>query len=530
MQSRRTIMLLATPLILLPALAARAETTTQQEALTVAQNYVSLILSKDGNWGGSPSATVASIEKFKRGERVLGYFCRVLPQGYIVVSLHKELAPVKAYSVDSNLDPELDQGMTDVAKILMERVLDAVEDDLGRPIDPADRFDALLETNYRPAWEVLADKGFDGSRYHQERKGRSVGMNYQEGEVLLSTAWHQHAPYNDQCPFPAHWDPNDGWVTYECDNTSNGRTVVGCVATAAAQIMRYWRWPPYGHESPYNDTYDWLNMCEAYWWDPNSLWWIDQNGNPVTQAQVDAVAELCHEIGIAVDMDYGCGGSSASTDDMEGVYEDYFRYDEGCYIEYRDDYSAYGWYELMMNQFNVNRPVQYKIEGHSVVADGWKMEQIGDEYYWYHMNYGWGGSVPNEPEWQGYSSSNTWFALDAHPGGDTDDYLVRTIYPDCAIGGWMEGDYDVPSPINARYIDQDTRGNSATFAAGIWFQALEPDFLIRGEGTGDEVVTFNGAPGAESIFYFSGDFDSYTRIHIADGAIRLRGGGEMVIH
>lgn len=538
MYSRISTIVTVSLLVLAVAPAVRGEMASQQEALTVAENYVNLILNKDGDWGGSPTATVASIEEFKRGERLLGYFCRVTPRGYIVVSLHKELAPVKAYSVDSNLNPDLDEGMTDVIKHFMERLLDAVEAQRGRKLEATDTFDDLVEIDYRSSWAVLTDRDFDGSRYRREQRGRSVGMNYQEGEVLLRTAWRQQPPYNDQCPFPAYWDPNEGWITYECDNTSNGRQIVGCVATAAAQIMRYWRWPPYGQESPYNDSYDWLEMCEAYWWDPNSLWWNDENGSPVTQQQVDAVAELCHEIGLAVDMDYGCHGSSADTDDMEAVYEDSFRYDESCNVVERYDglgnpnYTALEWFELMQVQFDRNRPLQYRIPGHSIVGDGWKTEQIGDDYYWYHMNYGWGGGVdPNDPEWQGYTNSNAWFALGALPGGDTEtEYMVRSIVPNVAIGGWMEGDYDVPSPINARYIDQDSRGNSATFAAGIWFQALEPDFLIRGEGTGDEVVTFNGAPGAESIFYFSGDFDSFTRIRISDGAIRLRGGGEMVIH
>ena len=534
MYSRIPTILIVSLAVLAFAPALRGEMTSQQEALTVAENYISLILNKDGDWGGSPSAAVASIEEFKRGERVLGYFCQVSPRGYIVVSLHKELAPVKAYSVDSGLDPELDQGMTDVAKILMARVLDAVEEDLGRPIDPADRFDEFLETNYRPAWEVLAGKDFDASPYDAPPRSRSAGMNYQEGEVLLSTAWHQSPPYNDQCPFPGYWDPNEGWVTYECDNTSNGRQIVGCVATAAGQIMNHWEWPPYGVDSPYDDWYDWDNICEAYWWDQFGQCWVDESWNPVTQAQLDAVAELCAEIGQAADMDYGCSGSSAYHDDMETAYEDNFRYDDSCNIVERDYHTALEWFELMQTQFNLNRPVQYGIPGHSLVADGWKMEQIGDDYYWYHMNYGWGGGGidPNDPEWQGHSSSNTWFALDAHPGGDIEeDDIIRSIIPDRAIGGWMEGSYGVPSPINVRYFDQDTEGDDADFAAGIWYQALEPGLLIRStSGAAYDAITFNGAPGAESIFYHSADFDTYTRIRISDGFIMLRAGGEMVIH
>jgi hypothetical protein len=423
--------------------------------------------------------------------------------------------------------------MADVIKVLLERMLDAVEEDLGHPLGPDTRFESLLETNYRPASSELADENFDASLYSAPPRSRSAGMNYQEGEVLLSTAWDQIPPYNDQCPFPPFSHPHWGW----CDNMSNGRQLVGCVATAAAQIMNHWEWPPYGEGSGYDDWYDWDNMCGKYVSD-GAGWWNDEYGNPVTQDQVDAVAELSYEAASAVDTSFGCYASSADTYDMEEAFEGHFRYHGDCNVKERccdiwgdPYYTAFEWYELMMNQFNLNRPVQYRIAGHSLVADGWKMEQIGDEYHWYHMNYGWGGGVPDGPEWEGYSTSNTWFALDAHPGGDTgEDYLVRTIYPDCAIGGWMEGSYGVPSPINARYFDQDTAGANATFAAGIWYQALKPGVLIRGEGTGGDAVTFNGAPGDESIFYHSADFDTYTRIRISDGAIRLRGGGEICIH
>jgi hypothetical protein len=268
--------------------------------------------------------------------------------------------------------------------------------------------------------------------------------------------------------------------------------------------------------------------------------WVDQNWVPVTQAQLDAIAEISREIGEAVDMNYGCDGSGAHHEDMETAYEENFRYDSSCNVKYRccdiwgdPYYTAFEWYELMMNQLNINRPIQYGIPGHSLNVDGWKMEQIGDEYYWYHMNYGWGGGGfdPNDPEWQGYTSSNAWFALDAHPGGSTsEDELIRTIVPNCAIGDWMSGSYGVPSPINVRYFDQDTAGENATFAAGIWFQALEPGGVIRGTGTGGDAITFNGAPGDESRFYFSADFDTYTRIRIVDGSIKLSNGGEMVIH
>ena len=57
---------------------------------------------------------------------------------------------------------------------------------------------------------------------------------------------------------------------------------------------------------------DWQNMLDEY---PTSG---GCNWDPVT---VNAVAHLCASVGSYVDMDYGCDGSSAYTEDMEAVYE-----------------------------------------------------------------------------------------------------------------------------------------------------------------------------------------------------------------
>jgi hypothetical protein len=534
MQARRAALAISlTMLASAPAL--RAERASLQEAQTVAENYISLILAKDGNWGGSTKATVRTIQELKRNERTLGYICQVEPQGFIIVSLHKELAPIKAYSVDSNLDPNLDIGMTDVIKLSMERILDAVENQRGKTIEPTARFDDLLETQYRPAWNELADKGFDATAYDRSKRLRSIGMNYQEGEVLLKDAWGQGAPYNDQCPYPMVWDPGaGGWVQSECPSQRNGRKIVGCVATAGSQIMHHWRWPPYGEGgSPYSDSYDWRNMRDEYWWNEDLDCYVDENGTPLTQVHIDAVAELSHEVGLAVGMDYGCDSSTATVSDMEDVFQDAFRYALACEVLDRNDFTSFEWFDLMKEDISRNRPIEVHVTGHAIVADGWKEEQIGGEVYWYHLNYGWRGIGfdPSDPEWDGYTSSNAWFALDAHPLGDVDgDYMLRRTYPKFSIGGWIEGHYDVPSPTLTRYFDQDARGENATFDAGIWYQALEPGLIVRNEGTTSEAITFNGAPGAESIFFFYGDIDAYTRVRIKDGTIKLRGGGEMVIH
>lgn len=215
------------------------------DASTVAKNWITLIIEKKGDWGGSETAEVVEIQEFKRDGRVIGYFCHVEPQGFIVISLHKELAPVKAYSATCDMDPLLDEGLVDVIKGGMERIIKAVETQIG-PVESVrtEDLENILEINYRDAWKELE---VDVETFKDDPESGGEEMNYQGGEVLLSSDWHQSPPYNDDCLWAG------------CSN-SNGRMIVGCVATAGAQIMRYWYWPPYGSGSPYNDYYDWPNM------------------------------------------------------------------------------------------------------------------------------------------------------------------------------------------------------------------------------------------------------------------------------
>ena len=115
--------------------------------------------------------------------------------------------------------------------------------------------------------------------------------------ALMATRWNQSPLYNDSCPY---------------DATAQTRVVTGCVATAMAQVMAYWRRPltglgqhSYTHElyglqhANFGATaYDWANM-------PYTL------HASSTPAEIRAEAQLVYHCGVAVEMGYGVGGSSA---------------------------------------------------------------------------------------------------------------------------------------------------------------------------------------------------------------------------
>ncbi len=474
----------------------RAELASVDDARIVAANWVALIEHLKGDWGGQQGAIVAGVQEFKRNGRLLGYFCQVEPRGFIVVSLLKNLAPVKVYSATCDINPQIDVGMTDVIKLKMDGILTAIEDQVG-PVKSlkSGQLEAILDINYAETWSYLNKdtKEFGNELLSGEK------INYQEQDVLLTSSWHQGAPYNAQCP-----DHSCG--TDPCDR--GDRTVVGCVATAASQIMRYWCWPPYGSGDPYSNTYDWPNMPDSF---IGCTWDTDE---------VNAVAELCREAGRACNMDYGCNGSETDTYEMESGYEGPFRYDHDCRTRYRSNWDWPEWWDFIKVQLNYNRPIQYRIVGHSMVCDGW-YEPVYNKFY--HMNYGWAGGVPDDTEWSGFESSNAWFVLDALPGGGINEYMIVNIYPDVVLGPTPSGTYSLQA-FPYRYVDQDAASDDAIFEAGQHIQFL-PNVVLTGT-TAAGGIRIEGAAADNSVLFTRGD--ETIGIRIAGAAMTLKNGGRIV--
>ena len=192
---------------------------------------------------------------------------------------------------------------------------------------------------------------------------------------LVKTRWNQGDPYNALCP------------VYDGE-----KTVTGCVATAMAQVLRFWKYPAKGtgsHSYTYNGithtfdfgntTFDWDNMVHFY------------TGN-TTQDQNDAVATLMRACGVAVDMMYNKssqGGSGAYSRDVAPALVKYFNY-APCAVYYsRGSFGLYEWEDLIYGALK-NGPVYYSGQGsgggHAFVCDGYE----GDGYF--HFNWGWAGS------------------------------------------------------------------------------------------------------------------------------------------
>lgn len=202
---------------------------------------------------------------------------------------------------------------------------------------------------------------------------------------LLETKYNQSEPYNNQCP-----------VIKYSDGTTWGRAVTGCVATAMAQVMRYWKYPaagqgshsyicePNGGQSFTESmdfstvTFDWDNMLTEYTY-----------GN-YTDTQAAAVAQLMHACGVSVNMTYTPVESGAQSSWVGNALRNYFKYDSSLSYAVRGMFSNAEWEQFIYNELAASRPVQVNGRGsgggHAFVCDGYQ----GDHYF--HFNWGWGGS------------------------------------------------------------------------------------------------------------------------------------------
>jgi hypothetical protein len=474
------------------AQATRSESVTPDEALAVCQNWVTLITAKHGAWGGSGTAQAVRVQEFTQDNRLLAYFCAVEPRGYVLVSLRKELPPVMVSSEVDDLDPDANAPMVDLLHVRMAATLDAIEQRVGHiESAPTGALLDFLESDYRGAWTALSTPAvtFKQQPVAKPRTAlsRQATANYSEGQVLLSTNWHQVDPYNQEC-----------LIVSPCTN----RCPAGCVAIAHAQIMRHWAWPPYGVGSPYDDVYDWPRI-------------LDNLTAASYSTEIDAAAELIHEVGAAVYMHYceygdNCNSSSAMPHEDE-LYKTHYRYsDAGQYDQRRNYATAADWFNHLKAQFQLNQPVYYTIPGHAVVADGWREVYIGGVLTMqYHINYG-------------HANNNTaWWTVDNIPGGaPNDEDIYENILPVQTMGDAVNGTYSLLD-FPYRYFNRDAVSTyGADLASGQYLQFLAGVKLTCAGGS----IRFNGDDRQNTHLYSNGDPTSGIRID--NGLVQLnRNGG-----
>ena len=222
---------------------------------------------------------------------------------------------------------------------------------------------------------------------------------------LLTTTWGQGYGYNN-------YTPNLG-----CSNYSNGNAPTGCVATATAQVMKYFQHPA---------TYNWSAM-------PNNF-----GSNATSQLMVD--------IGSTSSMDYGCDGSGTKLYKLvrpnpfqlsNNPFKNVFGYTNALFGDFNRN--------TVVSELSQNKPVimsggekkywagliPYYADGHAWVADGYMRgfacfyDNYGNVnggygYLLFHLNWGWGYSYRHLNGFFGFNNFSV--------NGDSYNYKRKMIY------------------------------------------------------------------------------------------------------
>lgn len=146
---------------------------------------------------------------------------------------------------------------------------------------------------YKKVVEAISTGDAEALRLLSQKRGLMASSDYQQPKVsplLSDIAWNQGTPYNNMCPY---------------DENMQRRCLTGCVSTAMAQVLMYWKYPSalladipaYISSQKYSipqidksEEYDWDNMLPTY---------RDDDSN-YTQQQADAVAKLMMHCGAAL--------------------------------------------------------------------------------------------------------------------------------------------------------------------------------------------------------------------------------------
>ena len=176
---------------------ALAQTATETEARTVAQNWIAFICQRDGAWLDEKEPGIVKLEPLRIDGRLAGYVAHVWQQGYVVVSAHTDFPPIKMYSTSGSLDVTDLHGFAAVLKRTLGQRVRFLETEFGG-LDDVHLAGVRQHTpdENRQLWALLTGKEQDWVTALGSVLPDSRGMV----DKLLETSWHQRVPYNDLCP------------------------------------------------------------------------------------------------------------------------------------------------------------------------------------------------------------------------------------------------------------------------------------------------------------------------------------------
>ena len=340
-------------------------------------------------------------------ERTMFYVFNVDTIGFVIVSGDDTVIPILGYSDHGNF-------YSDNLPPAFQKWLEGYKNEINYVVSN----DIKATEDINKQWSLQISN-----------KNSNTTLSTNSVAPLIQTYWDQYNGNNQQSPLYNNYCP--------FDSEYNVNTVTGCVATAMAQIMKFWNYPSSGtgfysyfcnsqdinlSANFGNTTYQWSSM-------PNQL------SSSSTTAQKNAIATLMLHCGISVDMNYGVavlltdpGSGAAGAIKVQPALVNYFGF-QNATISLRSSFSETNWINLLKSELDAGRPMYYEgagngpnPTGHAFVCDGY------DNNNEFHFNWGWSGS------YDGYFQVNTLNPTNTGTGGGSGQFnsnqkIVKGIQP-----------------------------------------------------------------------------------------------------
>lgn len=332
--------------------------------------------------------TISDIRRLRGSPNgvTLGYIVDLSPAGFISISADSTLHPVIAFAYKGRFSTEETEDNI---------ILDILKRDLS------ERFEALHFMDERVKKENLRLWG----QYIRQDPVLTLDLIQASqwpitGDGWLGNdCWDQGGPHNSNCPI---------------DPKTKTRSLVGCTATALAQILNYWKYPNTATFDD-NDNYKSVRPEPGDGKGQREIW-IDvvpdgkNDGKATAEHEYDLnsamnqipyggsnqfKADLSFAAGVTVKAQYSSKLTSAGR--SEKHYKDKWKYTSADYKHATES----DFYQVLKANMIKGWPAHVDVWKHSIVADGYREKGV------YHLNFGWGCSNPT-------AIDKAWYAL---PGG-----------------------------------------------------------------------------------------------------------------
>ncbi len=459
---------------------ALAEPTTPQQAEAVVKGWL-----RTGKTplGATISREIAQVSTYRDGDGVTIYYVVSLdPQGFVVVPADDRVEPVIAFVPQGTYDPSQSNPLGALVSRDLAGRIAQVRDAQAKALAPGDASASAQEK-----WDTLVSIG---SGYLKPAQKATLTADEQWVPALVQSKWNQltvagQACYNYYTP-PGVPDSADN---YPC----------GCVATAMAQVMRFYEYPTAGvGTTTYIIKVDDVDKARdlrggdgaggPYDWDAMPL----VPDATILDEERQAIGALCHDAGVAALMSYKEDESAAFLYNAVVALVFDFGFSKAIYGANSGNNIGAGLNGMINPNLDSGRPVLLGIAtdtpgvGHAIVCDGYGYNL---ETLYHHLNMGWSGL------------DDTWYEL---PGIETSEAMEATFTSvvDCVYNIFKTGTGEIISgrvtdslgnPVSGAVVTADAGGQpyeATTNSMGIYALSVLPSATTYTVSVTEEGYTF----------------------------------------